>query len=122
MSGTAQATLAQGNTSFSTYVAFDGVEQGYIERQSRSVVTLDGVKHSTCIKKRTLRVTLRDMYHEDLTSLFSGVTRLASWTYLDADLGARTANFYLTGPTVRQKKARDGLTLCSGISFELEEK
>lgn len=118
----AQATLSRGSTDFSPYVAPDGVTQGYTIRQGRSVVTLDGVKHATQIKKRTLSVTLRDMYEDDLLALFSGEVFLVSWTYLDAETGAATKNFYLTGPTVRQRIARDGRTLCGGIGFELEEK
>ena len=119
---TVQATLSQGSTDFSPFVAFDGVEQGYTERAGSSVVTMDGTLRKVSVRKRTLSVKLRDMWHEDLTGLFAGVEELASWSYLDADAGARTAAFYLTGPTVRQKKVRDGKTLCAGISFSLEEK
>ena len=119
---TAQATLSQGSTDFSPFVAFDGVEQDWVERAGSSVVTLDGTLWKTGIRKRTLSVTLRDMWHEDLIALFSGVTALAAWSYLDENSGARTAYFYLSGPKVRQKLARGGKTLCSGISFSLEEK
>lgn len=117
----AQATLLRGNVDFSPYVAPDGVAQGYTIRQGRSVVTLDGTKHAKEIKKRTLSVALRDMYEDELAALFSGAVFLASWTYLDAATSAATKSFYLTGPTVRQRIARDGRTLCGGISFELEE-
>ena len=116
-----QATLAGNGVDFTAYVAFDGVEQGFVERQSRSVVTLDGVKHQRVIKKRTLSVTLRDMEDAQLRALLGGMPHLAAWSYLDEDSGARTADFYLTGPTVRQKIARDGKTLCAGITFTLEE-
>ena len=54
--------------------------------------------------------------------MFGGVNTLAAWSYLDADAGPRTAEFYLTGPKVSQKLARSGRTLCAGISFSLEEK
>lgn len=119
---TAQATLSQGSTDFSPFVAPDGVAQDYTERAGSSVVTLDGTLWKTGIRKRTLAVTLRDMWHEDLTALFGGVNTLAAWSYLDADAGPRTAEFYLTGPKVSQKLARGGRTLCAGISFSLEEK
>lgn len=119
---TAQATLSQGSTAFSPYVAYDGLEQSYTERAEVSVVTMDGTMRRTAVKKRVLKVTLRDMFHEDLFSLFSGVNELASWSYLDANTGAQTKNFYLSGPTVRQTLARGGKTLCTGISFTLEEK
>lgn len=118
----AQATLSQGSTDFSGYVKLDGVEQGYTERAGASVITLDGTLYKTSVKKRTLSVKLHDMYDTDLRTLFSGIAHLAYWAYLDADLGSRTANFYLTGPTVRQTVARQGKTLCTGISFTLEEK
>lgn len=118
----AQATLVGNGINFSPYVAFDGVKQGYTERLSRSVVTLDGTKIKAAKKKRTISVELHDMYHEDLVALFGNFPELALWSYLDADKGSRTAYFYLTGPNVSQKKARDGKTLCSGISFTLEEK
>lgn len=119
---TVQAMLRQGSTDFSPFVAFDGIEQEYTERTGSRVVTMDGTLRKTSVRKRMISVKLRDMWHEDLNVLFAGVGELASWSYLDADAGARTAPFYLTGPTVRQKKARDGKTLCAGISFTLEEK
>ena len=119
---TAQATLSQGSKDFSSFVAFDGVQQGYAERNVSSVVTMDGVLRKKSVKKRTLSVKLIDMFHEDLISLFSGIPDLASWSYLDAGAGAQTADFYLSGPSVRQKIVRDGHTWCSGISFELEAK
>lgn len=118
----AQATLSQGTTNFSSFVALDGVEQGYTERAGASIVTLDGTLYKTSVKKRTLSVKLHDMYDTDLRTLFSGISQLASWTYLDADAGSRTANFYLVGPKVKQTVAREGKTLCTGISFTLEEK
>lgn len=118
----AQATLSQGTTNFSDYVAFDGIEQGYTERAGASVVTLDGTLHKTSVKKRTLSVKLQDMYDTDLRTLFSGIGELAPWNYLDANTGPRTADFYLTGPTVRQTVARQGKTFCTGISFALEER
>lgn len=119
----AQATLSQGNTDFSSYVALDGIEQGYTERAVASVVTLDGVLHKSSIKKRTLSVKLRDMLDTDLATLFYGKGQMESWTYLDANTGAsRTAYFYLTGPVVRQTVARQGKTFCTGISFTLEER
>ena len=119
---TAQASLAQGNTDFSPFVAYDGVEQSWAERTAVSVVTMDGTLRKASIRKRVLSVKLRDMWHEDLLALFSGVADLASWSYLDADSGSRTADFYRSGPTVRQTLARGGRTLCTGISFSLEEK
>lgn len=119
---TVQATLSQGSTSFSAYVAYDGIEQSYVERAVSSVTTLDGVLHKAWVSKRVLKVNLRDMWHEDLVSLFSGVTTLASWTWLDEVAGPRTASMYLTGPTVKQTLAREGKTLCTGISFQLEER
>ena len=119
---TVQATLKQGTTDFSAYVAYDGVEQSFAERTATSVVTMNGDLRKTSVRKRVLSVTLRDMWHEELEALFTGVTPLASWSYLDEVSGAQTKYFYITGPTVRQKLARGGLTLCSGISFTLEEK
>lgn len=121
MANTVQATLSQGNTDFSPYVAPGGVVQSFAERVATSIVTLDGKLRKTYIKKRQLSVTLHDMTHEDLVTLFSGITALANWSYLDADAGAQTKQFYLTGPTVTQNIARNGLTYCSGISFSLEE-
>lgn len=119
----AQATLSQGNTDFSSWVALDGVEQGYTERAVASVVTLDGVLHKSSIKKRTLAVKLRDMLDTDLASLFASTNQLDLWTYLDANTGeTRTVYFYLTGPVVRQTIARQGKTICTGISFVLEER
>lgn len=119
----AQATLSQGTTNFSSYVALDGVEQGYTERAGSSVVTLDGTLWKTSVKKRTLSIKLHDMFDTDLSSLFSGISQLATWTYLDSDTGlSRTVQFYLSGPTVKQTVAREGKTLCTGISFALEEK
>lgn len=119
---TAQATLSQGSTDFSAFVAPDGVEQSWTERVPVTVVTMGGTLRKASVKKRVLKVKLRDMWHEDLNGLFSGITPLASWTYLDAELGSQSKNFYLTGPTVAQKLARGGRTLCGGISFTLEEK
>lgn len=120
----AQATLSRGNTDFSSYVALDGIEQGYTERAVASVVTLDGVLYKSAIKKRTLAVKLRDMLDTDLATLFyEGTGQAESWTYLDANTGAsRTAYFYLTGPVVKQTVARQGKTFCTGISFTLEER
>lgn len=119
---TAQATLSHGSTSFSPYVAPDGVEQSWAERVAVSVVTMDGTLRKTFVKKRVLTVRLRDMWHEDLIALFGSVEQLSSWSYLDSVTGAQTKDFYLTGPTVGQKHARNNRTLCSGISFTLEEK
>ena len=118
---TAQATLSQGTTDFSAYVAYDGMEQSYDERAETSVETLDGTLHKSSINKRVLDVELRAMWHEDLVSLFSGINQLAQWTYLDSKLGSRTAYFYLSGPKVKQTLARGGKTLCTGITFTLEE-
>ena len=119
---TAQATLTQGSTDFAPYVAPDGVEQSWAERVAVSVITMDGTLRKTFVKKRVLNVRLRDMWHEDLITLFSGITQLASWSYLDADSGAQNKDFYLSGPKITQKLARNNLTLCSGITFTLEEK
>lgn len=119
---TAQATLSQGSKNFSPFVAPDGVEQSWSERVPVSVTTMDGTIRKASVKKRVLKVKLRNMWHEDLNGLFSGISALATWTYLDAELGSQSKQFYLTGPTVGQKLARNGLTLCSGISFTLEEK
>lgn len=119
---TAQATLSQGSTDFSPFVALGGVEQSWAERVPVNVITMGGTLRKASVKKRILKVTLRDMWHEDLIGLFSGITALASWTYLDAELGSQTKYFYLSGPTVAQKLARGGRTLCGGISFTLEEK
>lgn len=118
---TAQATLSQGSTDFSPYVAPGGVVQDYVERLGRSIITLDGTKHKKAIRKRKLSITLRDMYHEDLITLFGNIANPAQWAYLDADAGAQTKPFYISGPTVCQRIAREGRTLCSGISFDLEE-
>lgn len=118
---TAQATLMQGNTDFSPFVAPDGVEQSWAERVQRSVVTMNGTIRKYGVKKRVLQVKLRNMWHEDLIDLFSGIPELAVWSYLDAELGATSKNFYRTGPVVTQKLARGGMTLCGGISFTLEE-
>ena len=118
---TEQATLNQGERDFSPYVAPGGVKQSYAERATNRIETLDGTLWKTGVEKRVLSVTLRDMFHEDLTALFSGVEKLAAWSYLDADSGRRTVNFYRTGPTVTQQLARGGRTLCTGISFTLEE-
>lgn len=119
---TAQATLSQGSTDFSPFVAPDGVEQDWTERVPVSVITMGGTLRKASVKKRVLKVKLRDMWHEDLIGLFSGISALATWTYLDAELGSQSKQFYLTGPTVAQKLARGGRTLCGGISFTLEEK
>lgn len=119
---TAQATLSRGSTDFSPFVAPDGVEQTWAERAAVSVVTMNGTMRKTSVRKRVLNVKLRDMWHEDLIALFSGVSQLDTWSYLDAESGAQTKYFYLSGPTVGQKLARNSRTLCSGISFTLEEK
>lgn len=119
---TAQATLRQGSTDFSPFVAPDGVEQSWAERVPVSVTTMDGTIRKAKVKKRVLNVKLRDMWHEDLLALFGNVDDLANWTYLDAELGSQNKQFYLTGPTVGQRLARNGLTLCGSISFTLEEK
>jgi hypothetical protein len=119
---TAQATLSQGSTDFSPFVALDGVEQDWIERAESSVVTLDGTLWKQSVRKRKLTVRLHDMFHEDLRALFDGKGTLAPWSYLDSETGPRTAWFYRSGPAVRQQLARGGKTLCAGISFTLEEK
>ena len=119
---TAQATLSQGSTDFSPFVALDGVEQDWIERTVSSVVTMDGTLWKKSVRKRKLSVTLHDMFHEDLRALFEGRRSPAPWRYLDSETGDRTAYFYLSGPKIRQKLARGGKTLCSGITFTLEEK
>lgn len=118
---TYQATLSQGATDFSPYVAYDGVKQSFTERAEASVKTLDGTLHKHFVNKRVLEVELRALWHEDLVALFAGVSQLAQWSYLDANLGPRTAYFYLSGPTVQQTLARGGKTLCTGVTFQLEE-
>lgn len=119
---TAQATLHRGNTDFSPFVELDGLEQDWTERAVSGIVTLDGTLWKKSVRKRKLSVKLHDMFHEDLRTLFDGSGTLAQWSYLDSEMGARTAYFYLTGPKVRQKLARGGRTLCAGITFTLEEK
>lgn len=119
---TVQATLSCGSTDFSPFVAYDGIEQRYADRIAADVITLDGTLTRAGVRKRVMTVALREMWHEDLATLFAGVAALAQWSYLDETAGPSTKQFYRTGPTVRQTLARGGKTLCTGISFTLEEK
>lgn len=109
---------------FTPWVEEDGITQDYVERQTRSVVTLDGTEHRKCIKKRSMNVTLLDLPDYALSAAEQALTTTpGSVDYTDKRLGNRYGIlFHISGESAGAKKVIGDTTYWSGISFTLEEK
>ena len=75
---------------FTGLLARNGLVQKDIFRQSRTIVTLDGVEHRTQIQKRQLDVSLVKTRLERLLELTAVITQPSAVTYIDRRLGEVT--------------------------------
>ena len=82
---------------FTGLLARDGLVQKDIFRQSRTIVTLDGVEHRTQIQKRQLDVSLVKTRLERLLELTASITQPSAVTYIDRRLGEDAGVDYVDG-------------------------
>ena len=101
-------------TDFTGLLARDGLVQKDIFRQSRTIVTLDGVEHRTQIQKRQLDVSLVKTRLERLMDL--------AVTYIDRRLGEVTRSFWVEGLSSQDNMVDAGVDYVDGISFTLIER
>ncbi len=107
---------------FTGLLARDGLVQKDIFRQSRTIVTLDGVEHRTQIIKRQLDVTLVKTRLERLMDLTAAITQPSSVTYIDRRLGEMTGTFWVEGLSSQDNVVDAGVDYVDGISFTLIER
>lgn len=109
-------------TDFTSYVAQEGLVQTDIVRQSRTIVTLDGVEHRAGSIKRQIDVTLITMRLSRLVELMSAITQPSSVTYYDRDFGEVTGTFWVEGLTHADKKVDAGEAFVDRVTFSLIER
>ena len=117
-----QAKLIINGVNFAQWIKSDGMTQSDIRRNSKSLVTLDGVEHRTGIVKRAISVELVTMRDDTLSFLSAALTSPAAVQYTDRDGYDRTSTFYVSDPVSTAKMIRRGVTYWDGIGFTLEER
>ena len=106
---------------FTGLLARDGLVQRDIYRQSRSVVTLDGVEHRTQIKKRGLDASFVRTRSDRLMALAAALTQPSTINYIDRDLGDVTKTFWFEDFSSQDSVVEAGVDYVDGISVSFVE-
>lgn len=106
---------------FTPYLRENGVNQYDISRIQKTVITMDGTLYRSDVKKRGIRVQLREVRDTILTDLFAALTSPATVGYTDLELGDVEKTFYVSGKSVNARTVKGGNTYWSGATFTLEE-
>lgn len=118
-----QAKLIINGVDFAAWAVEEGIEQGTIMRQERSVVTLDGTNYAAWIEKRELTFEAVELRDNTLATLVAALSpNPATVTYTDITKGDRTATFYIIEVGATDKIVVGGNTYYSGFGFTLEER
>lgn len=109
---------------FGGYIPEDGVDVGKTQRNERSVITLDGVKHVKAREKTQMSVKLFDMPDSTFTFLKSYLSASpADVIFTDFNEGQTVSSkFYVSNIKYGVKKAYGTISRLSSPSFELEER
>ena len=103
-------------------LAKEGLVQKDIFRQSRTIVTLDGMEYRTQIVKRELDVSLVKTRLERLMDLTAAITQPSTVTYVDRKMGEVTRLFWVDGLSSQDQVVEAGVSYVNGISFTLIER
>lgn len=119
-----QAQLIINGVNFHLWAEEGGIQQSQIYRQSREIVTLNGVSYRSNIVKREIGFSAVEISDSTLQTLMAALTpNPASVTYTDMKTGGNvTSTFYVTGVSVGAKIVTGGHTYYEGFSFSLEER
>lgn len=107
---------------FTGLLAKNGLIQRDVFRQSRSIITLDGVEHRAQIQKRQLDVSFVRTRLERLMDLTAALTQPSEVTYIDRKLGEVTRSFWVEGLSSQDRVVEAGVDYVDGISFTLVER
>lgn len=107
---------------FTGLIAREGLVQTDIVRQSRTIVTLDGVEHRAGITKRQIDVTLTTMRLSRFVELVEAITQPSSVTYFDRVLGEITKTFWVDGLSDADQKVDAGEAFVDQVTFSLVER
>lgn len=117
-----EAILTVNGMNILPYIIMDGIQQTMIVRRSREIVTMGGTKRRVVITKRGLTLNLLKTKAEDIQEIeraFSG--EYVTVTYIDRELGIRTADFFVTDASSITHESRGGNTFLTGTTYVLEE-
>lgn len=118
-----QATWTINGLDVSRLLAEDGVSYSEIYRQSRGIITLDGMLEQTQVIKRGLSLTFMTLQDRRLAELTAALkARPVTMIYTEKDGSAATRLFYVTGFSGGVKVVRGGNTYWTGVQLELEER
>ena len=118
-----QATWNINGLDVSHLLAEGGVNYAEIYRQSRSIITLDGMLEQTQVVKRGLTLVFLPMRDSKLAELSDAVkTRPLTVKYTEKDGRSATRLFHVTGFTGGVKVVRGGNTYWTGVQLGLEER
>lgn len=119
-----QAQLFINGVNFHLWAEEGGIKQSQIYRQSREIVTLNGISYRSNIVKREINFSAVEISDSTLQTLMAALnTNPASVTYTDMKTGGGlTSTFYITDVSVGAKVVTGGNTYYEGFSFNLEER
>lgn len=117
-----RAKLIINGEDFTPWVKAGGLIQREITRQTRSVVTLNGIEYRSETVKRSMEVSLVKMRDGTWRRLLNALEkRPADVTYVDDKLGETTRRFYVSGPSATTERVLGNATCFSSGTFTLEE-
>lgn len=117
-----EAKLIINGVDFTPWCKRGGIQQTDIQRQYRSVVSLDGTLYEKGVIVRGITVNLVELRDSTLSRLTAALTSPATVEYTDKRYGDVTRTFYVRGPTAQEKVIQGGNTYWSGVTFDLEQK
>lgn len=109
---------------FGRYIPEGGVSITHVSRNEKSVVTMDGVRHTKKIEKRNFNVSLFDMPDNIflyLCTFFYPNPALVQFTDFEQGIAIESL-FYIDDPKHGVKRSIGDSSRIAGISFTLEEK
>lgn len=99
-----------------------GLTQSEIVRLGRSVVTLNGTKHQSEIRKRGITANFMEMRDESWYALNKALSiRPVVVKYVDDSMGPRIAKFLVSNPSAAAKTVQGGITYFDKGTVTLEE-
>lgn len=109
---------------FGGYIPEDGIKVSKTPRNEKTVITLDGVKHTKSREKTQLSVELLDMPDSTFTFLKTYLSKNPADVSLTDFYEGQiiTSQFYVSNVTYGVKKAYGTISRLSSPSFDLEER
>lgn len=119
-----KASLTINSFELGDYIVEDGIKITNEVRSSKSIITADGQKWYQAITKKTIEVTLSDLFDDVYTSLCAHFSpNPAAVTFSDFETGQTySGTFYVSELSQGVKKSISTITYLDDLSLRLEEK